>query len=324
MLNLFLTGRGNVFFILPLILLVFMLKSMITPELVLDSPSFLFTKIDAVFYEYKYLKLFLGFFFIISLSFYIKSVFNAHDYYQIESALPSLLFVILIGAWSGFHFFSPLYISLLFILLGLNQILFVYHQKNIIAEVFNAGFFLGLAAIIYYPAVLFILSFWLFISMNRAFNFREYLFPTMGLALPFFFLGVYFFYFDLPYDFIYISNFEEVPSLISIASITQRIFLVLNGIAIIVALPFFIKQISRAKVKAKNNRRMILILFLNSMLIYYLSFDFFPIHNRELLLVIPMVFIIPFYFYNVSSLFQNLLFYFWIVAALLFDFIPVL
>jgi len=324
MLNLFLSGKSNAFFILPMILLVFVLKSIIHPEIIIDSPSFLYSKIDVLLIEFKYIKLFLGFVFIISIAFYIKTVFNAHDYYQSENSLPALLFVILVGAWSGFHFFSPLYISLLFILFGLNQLLFVYHQKNIIPQVFNAGFFLGIAAIIYYPAVLFIISFWMFISMNRAFNFREYLFPVIGLLLPFFFLAVYFFYVDLPYDFLHFSKAGEVSSLINVASITQRIFLVLSGIAVVVALPFFIKQISRAKVKAKNSRRMVLLLLLNSIFIYYLSFIFFPIHNRELLLVIPMVFMIPFYFYNVSSLFRNILFYFWIVAALLFDFFPIL
>ena len=324
MLNLFLRGRGNSFFILPLIILVFLMKSIINPALIIDSPSFLFSKIDAFLYEYKYLKLFFGFILITSIAFYIKTVYNNHDYYQTENTLSSLFFVILVGAWSGFHFFSPMYLTLLFILLGLNQILYVYHQKVIISEVFNAGFFLGLAALIYYPAALFIISFWLFISINRAFNFREYLFLVIGLSLPFFFLSVYFFYNDLPYDFIYLTRGDEVSSLISVASITQRLFLVLSGVAIIVALPFFIKQISRAKVKSKNNRRMILLLLLNSMLIYYLSFIIFPVHNRELLLVIPMVFIIPSYFYNVSSLFRNILFYFWLVAALLFDFVPIM
>lgn len=322
MLNLFLSGRGRTIFILPVILLIFGVKSFIHPEVIIDAPSYLFGKFDEFLSDYIYIKLILGIFSISIIAFYINNVFNSNGFYQPENTLPSLLFVIMIAAWSGFHFFSPFLISLLFILIGLNRLLKVYHQKNIFSEVFDAGFFLGLAAIIYYPLVLFIISYWMFISLNRAFNFREYLFPLLGLLLPFFFLSVYFFYFELPFDFLHIALMDDVDSLISISSLTQRIFLVLSGVAFVLALPFFIRQISRSKIKTKNSKRLILILFLNSFLIYFLSFSFYPIHNRELLLLIPLVFIIPFYFYSVNQLFRNLLFYFWIIAALMFNFFP--
>jgi hypothetical protein len=235
-----------------------------------------------------------------------------------------MIFVILVGSWTGFHFFSPLLLSLLFLLIGLNRMLKVFHQKEINSEVFDAGFALGMASIIYYPASLFLVSLWIYISMNRAFNFREYFLPLLGMLLPFFFLSVYFFYQDLPYDFLTIQSSVEVRSLVNLASLTQRIFLVISGLAFVLSLPFFIKNIARSKVKTKNARRVILVVLLNALVIYFLSFTYFPVHNREIILFFPMVFILPFYFYNVSTLFQNLLFYFWLISAILFDYIPVI
>lgn len=322
MLNLFLSGRGRTVFILPLIILVFGFKSFFVSGPIMDSPSYLFSKIDLFLGSYPALKLILGLSFIGLLAIYINQVFNNNGFYQTENTLPSLLFVVLAGSWTGFHFFSPLFISLIFLLIGINRLLKVYHQKEIYSEVFDAGFYLGMASLFYYPAILFLVSFWVFISMNRAFNFREYFLPLIGTVLPFFFLSVFYFYYDLPYDFLDIEKQEAVASLINMGSLTQRIFLVLCGIAFIVALPFFIKHITRSKLKTKNARRIMLVLLLNAFAIYLLSFNYFPIHNRELLLSIPLVFIIPFYFYSVSSLYQNLLFYFWIIAALLFDYFP--
>lgn len=322
MLNLFLSGRGRTVFFLPLILLVFGLKSFFNPSPIIDSPSYLFTKIDLLFSTMPYLKLVLGLIVISLMAIYINKVFNNNGFYQTENSLPSLLFVIMVGAWTGFHFFSPIYLTLFFLLIGLNRVLKVYHQKVILSEVFDAGFFLGLAALFYYPTALFILSIWIYISMNRAFNFREYFLPLIGLALPFFFLSVFYFYVDLPYDFLSIPEQTGVESLINLGSLTQRLFLVITGAAFILALPFYIKHITRSKIKTKNSRRLMLVLLLNAVLIYFLSFTIYPIHNRELLLFIPMVFIMPFYFYSVSTLYQNLLFYFWIIAALLFNFIP--
>lgn len=322
MLNLFLSGRGQTFFILPLIILVFGFKSFFVSGPIIDSPSYLFSKMDLFLSAYPNVKLILGLVLIGLLAFYINRLFNNHGFYQTENSLPSLLFVVLAGSWTGFHFFSPLFIALLFLLVGLNRLLKVYHQKEIYSEVFDAGFYLGMAALFYYPAILFLFSFWVFISMNRAFNFREYFLPFLGTIIPFFFLSVYYFYFDLPFDFIDFEKQDAVKSLINMGSLTQRIYLVLCGIALVVALPFFIKQISRSKLKTKNARRIMLVLLLNAVVIYLISFNYFPIHNRELLLSIPLVFIIPFFFYSVSSLYQNLLFYFWIIAALLFDYLP--
>ena len=322
MLNLFLSGRGLSVFILPLLLLVYATKSFVNPEFIVDSPTYLFSKIDLFWADYPYLKLLLGILVSILLAIFVNKVFNINGFYQSENSIPSLLFIIIIGSWTGFHFFSPLLFSLLFILMGLNRILKVYHQNNILSEVFDAGFYLGLASIIYYPALLFLISYWIFLSMNRAFSFREYFFPLLGLFIPFFFLAGYFFYFDLPIEFLHPTSSEDVASIISLNSLTQRIFLVLTGLSLVLALPFFIKQISRSKIKTKNSKRLILFLLVNSMFIYWLSFTYFPIHNRALILIIPLVFIIPFYYYSVGSLFRNLLFYFWIISSLLFNFFP--
>lgn len=322
MLNLFLSGRGLSVFILPLLLLFYAIKSFVNPVFIVDAPTYLFAEIDLFLFDYPILKLLLGIVVNSLLAIYINKVFNLNGFYQVENSIPALLIVIMLGSWTGFHFFSPLLLSMLFLLVGLNRILKVYHQKNILSEVFDSGFFLGMAAIIYYPAALFIISYWLFLSMNRAFSFREYFFPLLGLTLPFFFLGVYYFYYDLPYDFLHIEAMSKIDSLINMQSLTQRIFIVLTGIAFFLGLPFFIKQISRSKVKTKNSKRLILFLLINSFVIYWISFTYFPIHNREILLFLPLVFIIPFYFYSVAALYRNLLFYFWIIASLLFNFLP--
>lgn len=322
MLNLFLSGRGRTIFILPVLILIFGIKSFVQPLLLVDSPSYIFSLLDSFFINNDWIKLIIGFFILALVAFYVNQVFNSNGFYSTENTLPSLLFVLMACAWTGFHFFSPLMLSLLFILKAINSLLNVYHQKNILSDVFDAGLFLGFAAILYYPLALFILSFWLFISFNRAFSFREYFFPLLGLSLPFFFMGVVFFYFDIPLDFINFPKTEVVDSLISYGSLSQRIFLVICVLAFVLSLPFFIKQNNRAKVKTKNAGRFILVFLINALLIYVFAHSFFPIHNRELILVLPLVFIIPFYFYNVSPLFKDLLFYFWLIAALFFNIFP--
>lgn len=322
MLNIFLSGQGQKVVILPIIVLIFGVTSIVNANLIVDSPSYIFTSLDSYWLDWPYLKLVFGILLLSIIAFYINRIFNSNNFYKNVNSLPSLFFIMLAFAWSGFHFFSPLMISLLFLLMSINKLLKVYHQKNIISEVFDAGFYLGMAALFYYPMALFIISIWINISFNRAFNYREYLFPIIGLILPFFFLSVFFFTLDLPYDFLEFGESETVRSLINYGSLTQRIFVVISTLALVIALPFFIKENNRVKVKTKNMGRFILILLFNAILIYFLSFSFFPIHNRELILFLPAVFIIPFYFFSVGNLYKNLLFYFWLSASILFNIWP--
>ena len=322
MLNLFLSGRGRAVFLLPVLVLIFGITSFVNRELYVDSPSFLFGWMDSLMSGSPLIKLLIGLFFITAMSLYSNLVFNSNGFHRNETSLPALFMVILIAAWKGFHLFSPLMLAILFFMLGINRILKVYHQKNILSESFDSGFYLGLAAVIYYPMAFFLISFYFYLSFNRAFSFREYFFNLLGLSIPFFFLSVGFFFFDHPFDFLHWQEGDKVASMINFGSLSQRIFIVLSCLSYVLALPYFISQNNRAKVQTKNAGRFILVLMINSLFIYWVSFRLYPIHNRELLLVLPLIFTMPFFFLHANKLLRDLLFYFWIIAAFFFNIFP--
>jgi hypothetical protein len=62
---------------------------------------------------------------------------------------------------------------------------------------------------------------------------------------------------------------------------------------------------------------------MNGILVYLVSFIYFPILESTLFLVLPSALIIPFFFFESKPLVKNLGFYFWLVAALLFDYIAI-
>jgi len=166
MLNLFLSNRASTVIVIPILLLVFWFGSFfqILPNNI--EPTYAYSAIYQEFQVLPLLNRVLGFLTAVILVFVISRIFNANDFYSKENAIPSLMLIIMIGAWNGFHFFSPIYFSLILLLMAVSRILKIYHQKSVIRELFDASFLIGLAALFYYPIILFGLSIWLFDNLT--------------------------------------------------------------------------------------------------------------------------------------------------------------
>ena len=321
MLNLFLSNRASTVIVIPILLLVFWLGSFfqVLPENI--NSSFAYILIYNELASFPILNRAAGFILVTVLVFGISRVFNANNFYSKENTVPSLMLIIMIGAWNGFHFFSPLYFSIILLLMAVNRILKMYHQKNVIRELFDASFLIGIAALLYYPIVLFVFSIWGFLTISRTFKLREYLIPIVGLMLPFYFLWVAFFYFDIQADFFKISLDTEIKSMLFQVGLTQRLYLVITVILFVISLIYLLRLLDRAKVQTQQARKFLMIFFINGILIYWVSLFFYPIIERALFIVVPMAMIMPFFFLESKPLIKNLSFYFWLLAALLFDYL---
>ena len=321
MLNLFLSNRASTVIVITILLLVFWFGSFfqLLPENI-DS-TYSYSLLYQQLVGFPLLNRVLGFLIATVLVFVISRIFNANDFYSKENAIPSLMLIIMIGAWNGFHFFSPIYFSLMLLLMAVSRILKIYHQKNVIKELFDASFLIGLAALFYYPIILFGLSIWGFLTISRSFNLREFIIPLLGLLLPFYFLWVAFFYFDIQPDFFNFTLTTEVKSLLFQVGLTQRLYLVITVILFVFSLIYLLRVLERAKVQVQHARKFLLLFFLNGIVIYWFSLIYYPIIERALFVVIPMAMILPFFFIESKPLVKNLSFYFWLLAALLFDYL---
>lgn len=321
MLNLFLSNRASTVLVIPLVLLGFWFGSFFQELPEFTNSTFIYTLFYKELALYPIYNRLLGLLVAILLVFFISRIFNANDFYNKENSVPSIALVIMLGAWSGFHFFSPIYFSMFFLLVAINRILKIYHQKTILRELFDASFLIGLAALFYYPLVLFVLSIYGFLFLSRSFKFREAIMPLIGVSLPFYFLGVAFFYFDIQPVFFRNSDSVAIKSLIFEGGLTQRFYLVITVILLVFALFYLFQLLGRAKVQVQLSRKFLMLFLSNGILLYWVCQIYYPITEGALFLVIPMAMIIPFFFYESKPLIKNMGFYFWLVAALLFDYI---
>ncbi len=109
---------------------------------------------------------------------------------------PGLFYVWCCCAIPDFLYLSPVLIGNTFFLIALYQIFDTYKNPACADKIFNAGLWLGVASLFYYPFVFFLIVLLAALSILRAFNLQELLMIMVGMFLPYFFIGLYFFWFD--------------------------------------------------------------------------------------------------------------------------------
>jgi hypothetical protein len=159
------------------------------------------------------------------------------------------------------------------------------------------------------------------LTISRSFNWREFVIPLVGLLLPFYFLWIAFYYFEIQPDFLYIANTTEVNSMLFQVGLAQRFYIVITVILLVLSLIYLLRMLERSKVQVQHARKFLLLFFMNGILVYWISLFYNPIIERALFIVVPMAMILPFFFIESKPLAKNISFYFWLLAALLFDYL---
>ena len=96
----------------------------------------------------------------------------------------SFLYCLLIFSPIGFHSFHPGMLGGIFILISLIFIFLIYHSKRTQAYIFNAGFFWGLAVIIYPPLILMLPLYILSARFVKYTRLKDFVLLFAGLMSP--------------------------------------------------------------------------------------------------------------------------------------------
>src|SRR6185503_18765652 len=70
-----------------------------------------------------------------------------------------------------------------------------YKKEAALALIFDAGLLVSIASLFFFPYIVFILFIIAALMILRPFNLREYLMAILGLLVPYYFIGVYFFWY---------------------------------------------------------------------------------------------------------------------------------
>lgn len=142
----------------------------------------------------------LGIALVLTGAFLLNFLVNSHEVLSRQSYLPALCYTLLMSCAFPQLRLHPLLFANIFLMLAINKLFNTYRRDTAFGPVFDAGFFIAIAALFYFPSIVLFPVVWVGLVVLRAFLWREWVISLTGLIVPFLFAGVYYFWYDqLPY-----------------------------------------------------------------------------------------------------------------------------
>lgn len=133
---------------------------------------------------------------ILAGAFILFLVFEKHDILTGRTYLPSLMYVTLMSCAPSLTTLHPIMLANVFLMLTLDPLISLYRNEAAYPQVFNIALLMALAVLCYFPAIVLLPLIWLGLIIYHPFNIREWIVGLMGIATPFFFVFVYYHWYD--------------------------------------------------------------------------------------------------------------------------------
>lgn len=312
MVKLFLSNRAIAMFVLPFIIAVFTAMGMLTEDFSsLEQVNFGFLGLIEL---NPYLSATLGAFVILFNAIGLNYIFNTHEFYERNTYMPSLLYVVIMYLLGDANHISGTILAHALLLFAMYHLFNLRQNEDGRRMVFNAAFFVGLASTVQ-PFLLISLPFIFFMVWAiRPFVARESILLICGYSIPLIYASIGLNYFGIQY---HASSFLA-------GGLLQQKELVFLIIAILLTLIFILGMIgiqlktSKSSIRLKKLVRILWnVLFLA---IVTGSVGYFYLNSLQLLslVILPLSFFLTYTFSSKTfSSISTFLFY----TCLIFAFI---
>ncbi len=254
MIKFFSKGVFSTYVWMNLLILLCWLPSLVHPGKFVGTSETLVSGLELSLQSQPFFITLLSFFLFIFSAFFLNYMAVKQQITGLISMLPVLFYVLITGMspnYAGAHIFIWIGV-LLMVVLDYNMTL--YERENGVKNAFNAGFFLGLAALLFTPFVYLIIVIWVSILLHRVNSWRPFVSSLMGLASPFVFWATW----------LFISNQMEVLRQVLIPGLIPKISLPhhvpamdiwLFGFLLFVGIALSLNTLGRLSEKSINLRR---------------------------------------------------------------------
>lgn len=188
---------ANIFLLLPYTILL-RLYSLIHPT------AYQFSELDPIWLEDIYevvssplAQSVIAILLIFAQAVVINLLGNRHHIFRTPSALGGMLYVLLVSAIPELQVLSPALIGVTFLLIAIYNVFTTYKQTVAASSIFNAALSSAIAAIIYPPYFIAMITIFIGLSMMRNFKMVERFQFVIGYGVMLWIVGVLLFYFDL-------------------------------------------------------------------------------------------------------------------------------
>lgn len=121
----------------------------------------------------------------------LTRIINHHRLFAKPTHLPAMSYMLFTSLYAGWNVFSPALLVNTIMIWIVSNITELYNRSSARDVTFNIGFALGVAGLIYPPAVLFCALLYAGLLNMRAFRLTEWIIALLGVICPAYLLGTY-------------------------------------------------------------------------------------------------------------------------------------
>jgi hypothetical protein len=211
---------------------------------------------------------------VVIQAFFLNEVINRQNVLKEPSHLPALMYVVLMSCFPEQLTFNPLLIANFFIIIFLNSLFNFYKSEEIAFDAFDAGLFLGIATLFYWPSIFLLPLIWSALIVLRTFVWREWVASFIGILLPFIYFCVLLYWYDqLSINSIVsvLAPFYSVQFSTEFNATYIILFIILAGISIASLIKFSQDLNTYAKLRTRKFLALFVWFFLFAALSYLVS-----------------------------------------------------
>ena len=191
---------------------------------------------------------------VITQALHFNWILNKHEVLYKASWMPALIYLLICTILPPFFWFHPLIFANSILLFALDKLFYLYKNEHPLGFEFDSAFLMALAALFYFPLIVFILFYFVSILFLRPFSWRDWIVGLLGFMLPFFFAFVYYFWNNMLltfYERVFISCIKKQIELQSVFlhgyTFTLVLVAIISGLSINRLRANFYKNVSKTR-----------------------------------------------------------------------------
>lgn len=255
---------------------------------------------------------------VLILAFFILRLTTIYSFIRVRTFLPSNVFVLILSGLVTIHSLHPVYFGALFLILAINRIFGAYEIKKPNSNAFDAGFLIGLGSLFYFNLLFYFPIVWIgFVLIRKNPEWRNFILPIIGLAVPWLYGFSYYFFSDsLPELGQTIRQNFTTPNNFLQSNLNFQIYLGLLIFLTLIGSYFLIAQMDEKKVSTRKYFQIFFVVFAISVVILFLV----PSVSQEILVImsIPLTFLFSNYLIFMRKQFWGNLFVYLLIAMVIY------
>ena len=221
----------------------------------------------------------------------LNFIFNRNEFFDRNTYLPALLYITAASFFPYFYYLNGLGIAQFFLVLSLFNFFRLNQNEDAKKVLFNGSFLWSLACTVFPPLIFLFPILFVIMWTFRPFIFRESVMLIMGMLVPYIYVVAYYFLSKKDYHAIQLTTSSAHVGQITVVAVSSGILLF-----VMLSLKSVLRNLQQGSIRLRKIMNMVMWFAFGFVAVTSVDFIFFNHTGSAALLLLPLMFLIPYGF----------------------------